>query len=123
MGSTLLIATILDDQLVSAHVGDSRLYCYQDGKLSRLTRDHTVMDACIEAGVVTEHEARLLGFRGSLTRGLACSDGLTDMLDDSTIARVLTRTSANDEAVRELIAEAKQAGGWENISVILATVS
>lgn len=145
MGSTLLIATLCGDQLICAHVGDSRLYACQNGQVRRLTRDHTVMDACIEAGVVNEQEAKLLGFRGSLTRGLggrenvladigqhgvsrgmrilACTDGLTDMLDDADIADLLQRYPANADVVDQLVSEAKKAGGRDNVSVIVATVA
>ncbi len=145
MGSTLLIVASCGEGMVSSHVGDSRLYRYQDGVLKRLTTDHTVIEACIEAGVVSANEARLLGVRGSLTRGLGvredvtvdtnphvassgarillCTDGLTDMIDDDQIKSVLARCNHNADAVSALIDAANQNGGRDNISVILATLA
>lgn len=146
MGSTLVMAAFLPDCVVSAHVGDSRLYRLGEGMLQQLTRDHTMLQELVDGGIMTKTEAASSRFRGLLTRGLGvsatvmpetgvhavragdifmlCSDGLTDMLDDGAIAGVLASTGpASGElaaAAGRLVELANRNGGRDNISVILA---
>ena len=144
MGSTIVAAVFTDDAVVVAHVGDSRLYRCRAGRLELLTRDHTVLQELIDDGMISAEEANQSGARGLLTRGLGvapdveadvgvyallpddlfllCSDGLTDMLLESTIRGVLTSLKSPEEIAEALVEMANANGGRDNISVILARV-
>ncbi|AYH45247.1 PP2C family serine/threonine-protein phosphatase [Azoarcus sp. DN11] len=149
MGSTLVAAVFLADCVVVTHVGDSRMYRLRDAGLEQLTRDHTMLQELLDAGIMTPEEAARSQFRGLLTRGLGvsalvlpdpgthsaragdlfllCSDGLTDMLDDDVITQAL-RPAAGMQAPLEaaadrLVALANERGGRDNISVILARMA
>lgn len=140
MGSTLLVVCPVSGGLVSAHVGDSRLYRFRHGKLLRLTRDHSLLQEYIDEGVFSEEDVRLSAARGVLTRALGvhetvetevgvhelvrddvlllCSDGLTDMLDEQDIAGLLSGDTL-DAAADALVLAANVQGGRDNISVVL----
>ncbi|MBE9608977.1 Stp1/IreP family PP2C-type Ser/Thr phosphatase [Chitinilyticum piscinae] len=145
MGTTLLAAIFYDNHVTVAHVGDSRLYRYRDGVLTQLTRDHSFLQERIDAGLLTAAEARTAPHKNLLTRAvgiapyvdvevqefdvlpddlyLACSDGLTDMLDDDSIGRLLGMLGVDlDLAARNLIDQANVMGGRDNISVLLTRV-
>jgi len=141
MGTTLTAVYVGEEEVAVAHVGDSRAYCLRDGQLIRLTDDHSLVDELIRQGRLTPEEAvehpqrsvitRALGIEGSVDvdtrsfRGLAgdiyllCSDGLTTMVPEPRIVELLQanpRLAASGEA---LIAAANDAGGRDNITVIL----
>ncbi len=142
MGSTVVVAAFVDASVVSAHVGDSRLYRLRDARLERLTRDHTVLQEQIDGGVITVEDARWSPSRGLLTRALGvdrtvipdiavhaaqagdvfllCSDGLTDMLDDVEIEHLLGRPGDPAEIARQLVDCANASGGRDNVTVIVA---
>lgn len=144
MGSTIVAALFVDFSIVCAHLGDSRMYCMRGatGMLELLTRDHTVLQEEIDAGIISLDEALMTGARGPLTRGLGvvadaspeithhlvdsgdvfllCSDGLTDMLSCDEIRTVLVNHQKLDEAADALIAAANHRGGRDNVSVLLA---
>jgi protein phosphatase len=145
MGTTIVAGWLIGKQLAIAHVGDSRMYLWRGRQLQRLTRDHSEIESLIEAGHSREL-AEKIGRRNRITRALGadgyasadmavqtlqvsdlillCSDGLSDMLGDGTIARLLdecTNASLIDCA-QTLIDEANRAGGRDNISVVLARV-
>jgi protein phosphatase len=145
MGTTLVIALFYDDQLTIAHVGDSRAYRLRGGRLEQLTRDHTLMQELVERGFYTPEEARESLNRNIVTRALGieeavqvdlqedialpgdlyllCSDGLNDMVDDQTIGFTLSKFGDNlEEAARQLIEQANERGGSDNISVVLVKV-
>ncbi|MBS1679966.1 MAG: Stp1/IreP family PP2C-type Ser/Thr phosphatase [Actinobacteria bacterium] len=142
MGTTTT-AAILDegaDEVAIGHVGDSRAYRLRRGKLERLTRDHSLVEEMRRKGQLTEAQAEDHPQRSIITRSvgpepevevdlqtvpaqagdvfLLCSDGLTTMLDDDHIERLLTRATSMPNAVRALVDEANRAGGRDNISVI-----
>jgi PPM family protein phosphatase len=142
MGTTTT-AAILDeagDEVAIGHVGDSRAYRLRRGKLERLTRDHSLVEEMRRKGQLTEAQAEDHPQRSIITRALGpepevevdlqtvpaqagdvfliCSDGLTTMLDDEHIERLLGRATSMPNAVRALIDEANRAGGRDNISVI-----
>lgn len=141
MGTTIIAAALLPGRLMLAHLGDSRAYGWRDGRLLRLTRDHTWLQEEIDAGRIQDHEARQSGLGHLLThalgvtpqiepdfnewplqagdRVLLCSDGLTDMLDDEAIARLFSRTGPLPVLLTALIAAANEAGGHDNISAVL----
>jgi len=142
MGTTTT-AAIVDPaagEVAIGHVGDSRAYRFRAGKLERLTRDHSLVEEMRRKGQLTEAQAEDHPQRSIITRALGpepevevdvqtvpalpgdvfliCSDGLTTMLDDDHVARLLTRASSMDAAVRALVDEANRAGGRDNITVI-----
>ena len=145
MGTTLVIVVIGAGFLFHAHIGDSRLYRFRDGKLCQLTQDHTMLQDMVSQGVFTSvAEAREAGVPGNvLTRALGtskvpklssaiavqeegdlyllCSDGLTDMLSDEEILAQLEVGSKDlDWLGKQLMTLACAAGGRDNISIILA---
>jgi PPM family protein phosphatase len=142
MGTTTT-AAILDesaDEVAIGHVGDSRAYRLRRGKLERLTRDHSLVEEMRRKGQLTEAQAEDHPQRSIITRSvgpepevevdlqtvpaqagdvfLLCSDGLTTMLDEEHIERLLIRATSMPNAVRALVDEANRAGGRDNISVI-----
>jgi protein phosphatase len=139
MGTTLSVALSLADNLIVAHVGDSPVCLFREGRLHRLTRDHTVAqdlaainpaDAARFKHILTRSiGSREIGAepdvaRHRLTDGdrlLLCSDGLTDLVDDDTIGRELGRGTSSAEACRALTDLALERGGRDNITVIVAT--
>lgn len=142
MGATLVAAVLDRRHLVHVHVGDSRLYRLRRGVLTCLTRDHTVLQEQIDAGMIDASEAGTLSYRGLLTRGvgvaeevvpdigvhplqagdrfLLCSDGLTDMLVEAEIAGLLSGALEPEEAAQALVEAAIAHGGRDNVSVIIA---
>jgi protein phosphatase len=146
MGTTLTVAYSFCSDLFVAHVGDSRAYLFRQGRLHQLTRDQTLAQELADRGeippeAVARHrfkhvltnvlggrsdrlETQILQFRlANLDRLLLCSDGLTDMVDDASIAEVLRRTEDSNGACRELVDLALAAGGRDNITVLLAGYS
>jgi protein phosphatase len=142
MGTTLVAAICRPRQIWVAHIGDSRAYLHATGKLSRLTEDHTLASYLVKSGEITESQARVHPMRNMLDRSLGnwsqpspeirrlpwkqgdclllCSDGLHSMVDDARIERVLALRGASPaEACQTLIHLANQAGGLDNISVIV----
>jgi protein phosphatase len=145
MATTVVVAWLLGDRLWVAHTGDSRLYRLRDGELAQVTRDHSFSQELLDAGIVSEDEARLLPARNLVTRALGagaeieaevrdydlragdlmllCSDGLTEMVEDGEIERVLKSTLPDiTEAARRLVVMANEGGGRDNISVVLVRV-
>ncbi len=141
-GTTLLCALILGDQAYIANVGDSRAYLVSPAGCSQITRDHSLVDIMVEMGQMTVEEAvhhpqrnvlyRAVGQRGPLEVDtffchippgsvlLLCSDGLWEMVSEEEIARVVTTSPSLQEACEVLVEKANQAGGKDNISVMLA---
>ncbi len=142
MGTTIT-AAIVDpeaEEVAIGHVGDSRAYRLRAGKLERLTRDHSLVEEMRRKGQITEAQAEDHPQRSIITRALGpepevevdlqtvpalagdlfllCSDGLTTMLGDEQIARVLARATSISAAVRALVDEANRAGGRDNITVV-----
>ncbi len=142
MGSTLVMLWLIKDGQASyAHVGDSRLYLFRKGKLRQLTRDHSVVEEQLRAGLISSEQARAHNLRHVLTQAigvhqplqleagevalesgdllLLCSDGLTDPLEDKAIAEILKGTSDLAAVSRKLVDAANRAGGDDNVTVIL----
>ena len=141
MGTTLVVAVFRDNRVLLGHVGDSRCYRLREGKLQQITRDHSLLQEQIDAGLITPEQAAFSANKNLVTRAvgvedtvllethqhdvqagdvfLLCSDGLSDMLDDDGIAEVLQRHESLEEGTRALIEAANEAGGKDNISVIL----
>ena len=145
MATTLVVAWFLGERLWIAHTGDSRLYRFRTGQLEQLTRDHSFSQELLDAGMVTEEEARLLPAKNLVTRALGaaadiepeiqdvdvrpgdllmlCSDGLTEMVGTYEIAGLLSiGEDDTHETARRLIDLANESGGRDNISVVLVQV-
>lgn len=143
MGTTLTVAANIGDQLVIGHIGDSRAYLLRAGSLSQITRDHTLAQALIEAGVAGRDEPATRSMRHVLTAALGslspkakpemhrmqikpgdqlllCTDGLTEMVDDKTIASILQNTDSADRACEDLVTVALASGGLDNVTVVVA---
>jgi PPM family protein phosphatase len=147
MGTTLVAALVQHGRCIVGHLGDSRAYRFRDGRLQRLTADHSVVQELIEAGVLSEADARHAPNRHLVTRAigidgdadcdlhvgrmlagdflLLCSDGLTDLLDDEAIAahcttamRARRRAKALGRLVDDLVAAALAGGGTDNVTVV-----
>jgi serine/threonine protein phosphatase PrpC len=142
MGTTLVLVAVAGGQLVVGHVGDSRIYRLRGGQLQRLTRDHSLLQEQLDAGLITPAQAARSVNRNLVTRALGveaevvleardhslepddllllCSDGLTDMVDDEGICDLLCHTHASLQAAcHSLVDAANAAGGRDNISVVL----
>lgn len=142
MGTTLVIAVLIEDQLTVAHIGDSRLYRLRAGRLEQLTRDHSWLDEQLASGTLTAEQAENSRFKNVITRGLGieptveaeihdhaveagdlyllCSDGLTDMIDDGSLEQLLNGSGNTlDATATQLVEIANDNGGRDNISVIL----
>jgi protein phosphatase len=144
MGTTLTAAYLDASRLAIAHVGDSRAYLFRDGELTRLTQDHSLVDELVRQGKLTEEQAAEHPQRSIITRALGpepdvdvdtwtypvhggdvvllCSDGLTSMVSEERIKEILQSSSSLDEAGNRLIDEANEAGGRDNITVVLFRV-
>jgi protein phosphatase len=146
MATTLTLAHSVNDTLFVAHVGDSRAYLYREGNLHQLTRDHTLVEDLVRGGAVKVEQAALHPFRHIVTSSvggssqqvridlhrlqlqagdtlLLCSDGLTEMVNPQEIRQVL-RGDGNPELwCQELIKCANEAGGKDNITVVIARYS
>jgi PPM family protein phosphatase len=143
MGTTLTAAYSVGADLFIIHLGDSRAYLYRKGELRRLTRDHTVAQAMADAGYIAPEEVRHHNKRNVLTNFLGghhgnvkadvrwlrvtdgdllllCSDGLHDMVDDASIARILGEHELPRDAAQSLLNEALERGGKDNVTVIVA---
>jgi protein phosphatase len=142
LGSTVTAALAIGDQAFIANVGDSRTYLFRDGKIERVTQDHSLVERLVEAGQIDREDVythpnrnliyRSLGaghaevevdiFTEQMRRGdvlLLCSDGLWDMVRDHEIAQVLADVSDPAEACDRLVELANDYGGEDNITVIL----
>ena len=142
MGTTLVGAMIDDSRVCVGHVGDSRAYLVRDGQITQLTSDHSWVNEQVKLGFLTKTDAKRHPFRNVVTRALGskedvtvdlteqrlepgdiillCSDGLNTMLDDEVIAAtVADRAEDLDAAARALIEKANEAGGEDNVTVVL----
>jgi protein phosphatase len=143
MATTLTVAGILENDLVLGHVGDSRGYLLRGTLFRQLTTDHTMAQALIDAGVATSDDPAPRSMRHVLTAAigslddrilpqvqrfrllagdqlLLCTDGLTEMVDDEIIARVLREAKSAQNACQSLVDLALAAGGTDNITITLA---
>jgi protein phosphatase len=140
MGTTLTGAYTVGPEAFVAHVGDSRAYLFHDGRLSQLTRDHTLAQECLDVGmpvasrswhhVLTnylggpEQEVRVEFHHVRLADGdqlLLCTDGLTDLVRDEEVAGILGRHAQPQEAAQALVDRALERGGKDNVTVVLAS--
>ncbi len=141
MATTAAVVLFGPTHPVIAHVGDSRIYLFRKGRLSQLTHDHSWVSEQVRAGVITAADARVHPWRNVVTRALAggenpdvdvaevdvedgdvlliCSDGLSSVVPSDTVQSLLTKSGTIEEACQSLIAAANEAGGPDNITVVL----
>ena len=141
MGTTVVAATVQENYLYVANVGDSRLYLI-DQEIEQITRDHSLVEEMIRVGELQRKDAKSHPDRNIITRAvgvrtpvkidffdiklepgdviLLCSDGLTNMVEDEDILRIVKKSSSLKEAAQRLVTEANKNGGKDNISVVLA---
>jgi serine/threonine protein phosphatase PrpC len=141
MGTTVTAAYVGESEVVVAHVGDSRAYLWRNGDLIRLTKDHSLVGELVARGKLTEEQAEAHPQRSVITRALGpepnvqvdvdvftagagdvfllCSDGLTSMVNEAKLKPILAGAESLEQAGRALIAAANEAGGRDNITVIL----
>lgn len=145
MGTTLTLALFREDRISIAHVGDSRLYRLRYDRLEQLTRDHSLLQGQVAAGLIDSGDAKLSHNRNLVTRALGkeetvevdvreedvlpgdiyllCSDGLNDMVEDADIELALCELRANLPLAANLLVQmANDNGGHDNVSVVLARV-
>ncbi len=144
MGCTAELIAFHHRMFVLGHVGDSRTYLYRKRKLEQITRDHSLVQDQIDLGFLTEHTAKKSPYRNIVLRAvgvqepfsldvieeecmrgdvfLLCTDGLTDMVEDYEIKKVLSLRLKLHEKVEHLISLANSAGGKDNITVALCEV-
>ncbi len=140
MGATLVIAAVEPDEAYIANVGDSRAYAYRNHELMQITKDHSVVEEMLANGSITPEEARVHPQRNIITRAigtdpivepdifeydylagdtlLLCSDGLSGMVDDGEIKKILEENKNAKQTVSALIEAAKEQGGQDNITVL-----
>lgn len=141
MGTTFVVATVIDGQAYIMNVGDSRLY-YYNGTLKQITMDHSLVEELVRAGELSPLESRnhpqkniitrAVGVSDTLTpdffkiqmekgsRILLCSDGLSNMVDDEDLSEILSKEDSEEELAGRCIDEALFYGGVDNIAVVIA---
>ncbi|MEP6968972.1 MAG: Stp1/IreP family PP2C-type Ser/Thr phosphatase [Betaproteobacteria bacterium] len=141
MGTTLVVAVFHESTLILGHIGDSRCYRVRDGAMVQITKDHSLLQEQIDAGLITPEQAVGSSIKNLVTRALGvedavmmevnehkvepgdcylmCSDGLSDMVDDGEIASILGGPVPMDQKADILVAVANEHGGRDNISVLL----
>lgn len=145
MGTTLVVALFYDNRVSVGHIGDSRMYRLRGESLDQITRDHSLLQEQIDAGMITKEQARLSQNKNLVTRAvgidpeveseiksyevqpgdvyLLCSDGLNDMVVDEDIRLTLLTLQSNlSLAAAQLVQMANDNGGRDNVSVILVKV-
>ncbi len=142
MGTTLVVGVFQEEKLTLGHIGDSRCYRLRAGEFAQITRDHSLLQEQIDAGLITPEQAATSMNKNLVTRALGvedavqlevnehkveagdlylmCSDGLSDMVEDAGIAEVLNSGASLDDMATQLIDKANANGGRDNISVLLA---
>jgi serine/threonine protein phosphatase PrpC len=144
MGTTLVVGVFKDDKLVLGHIGDSRCYRLRAGLLEQITKDHSLLQEQMDAGLITPEQAATSPIKNLVTRALGvdesvllevnehlvqagdlylmCSDGLSDMIDDDLIDKIVTSELELEQKATQLIDQANENGGRDNISVLLVEV-
>lgn len=144
MGTTMVAAAVREDKVYVAYVGDSRAYLFRKRELYPLTTDHSYVMELVKSGNITKEEAAMHPKRNVITRAigirenvetdtniqtlkkgdilLLCSDGLSGMLKDEEMAKILNKRTNLEKKAAVLVAEANKKGGHDNISLILVEI-
>ena len=143
MGTTFTAVWMGDGEAYLAHVGDSRAYLLRDGRLSRVSRDHTLVEELVAHGHLTREQAKTYPHRNYITRALGvdasvqpdilrldwlegdvwllCSDGLTNEVEEKDIERVLAGAGAYDDKLGRIVRMALEHGGRDNVTGVIVT--
>ena len=141
MGTTLVVGVFQAGRLMLGHIGDSRCYRLRGSEFQQITKDHSLLQEQIDAGLITPEQALTSSNKNLVTRALGvedavlldvtehrveegdvymmCSDGLSDMARDAALADIMLTNASLDQKARQLIAAANEGGGRDNISVVL----
>lgn len=144
MGTTLVMGVFKEDRLLVGHIGDSRCYRVRDGVMTQITKDHSLLQEQIDAGLISPEQAASSTIKNLVTRALGvdesvvleinehlvaigdtylmCSDGLSDMVDDAGIAKIALSDVDLEQKVTQLIDVANHNGGRDNISVLMVEI-
>jgi protein phosphatase len=144
MGTTLVVAVFRDDKLMVGHIGDSRCYRARKGEFEQITKDHSLLQEQLDAGLITKEQSVNSSIKNLVTRALGveevvllevneyavevgdtyllCSDGLSDMAADSSIAKIVSSGADLTQKADSLIQLANHHGGRDNISIVLVEV-
>ena len=144
MGTTLTTLLLKHKQAVLANIGDSRAYLLRDGTFKQLTTDHSLVAEYVASGLMSSKESKTSEYRHVITRALGiaetaeadytehplqqddrlllCTDGLTEMVADAEISKILAGSSPR-EAVQKLIAAANKAGGVDNVTAVVVWIT
>ena len=142
MGTTIVVAVVIEDKLLVANVGDSRAYLYRNYQMKQLTEDHTLVNELLKSGEISEEEAKHHPQRNIVTQSLGitlnvqidfvrvslknqdiillCSDGLTNMVEDQYLKEILGNYSGAASQAEKAVSAANEAGGRDNITVAIA---
>jgi protein phosphatase len=146
MGTTMTVAYVADGEVTIGHVGDSRAYLFREDRLEQVTEDHSLVAELVRSGKLSPEEAETHPQRSVITRALGtepdvdvdtfsvrtqpgdlfllCSDGLTSMVDDETILRLVEKHRGDlDAAARALVQAANRGGGEDNITVVFFEIA
>lgn len=143
MGTTVVVATIVDDTLHVGNIGDSRLYVIRD-RIEQITQDHSLVETMVRTGELMPEDARFHPNKNIITRALGtnedvkadffevklekadtillCSDGLSNMVEDREIERIVKETQDVEKASETLVELANQNGGTDNIAIVMIQV-
>ncbi|MBR4733101.1 MAG: Stp1/IreP family PP2C-type Ser/Thr phosphatase [Lachnospiraceae bacterium] len=144
MGTTVVAATILDGKLLAMNVGDSRLYLISDGEIRQITMDHSLVEEMVRKGILAKEKARNHPKKNIITRAvgvaptvepdffevdlkagdriLMCSDGLSNMLEDEELQKIVDSVGSLEDKAKFLVDAANVNGGKDNVSVILIEI-
>jgi PPM family protein phosphatase len=144
MGCTAELLTFEDRSYLVGHVGDSRTYLLRNGKLRRITKDHSIIQDQLDKGFITPEQAKTHSLRNVITRAvgvhetlavdlirgrgmagdlfLLCSDGLSDMVEEDKIAEILSLSLSLEEKAGMLVESANSAGGKDNVTAALCLI-
>ncbi|MES2363080.1 MAG: Stp1/IreP family PP2C-type Ser/Thr phosphatase [Pseudomonadota bacterium] len=141
MGTTLVVGVFQDGRLMLGHIGDSRCYRLRGTEFQQITKDHSLLQEQIDAGLITPEQALTSLNKNLVTRALGvedtvmlevnehrvevgdvylmCSDGLSDMINDAVISGIMQGNASLEQRAKQLVVAANEAGGRDNISVLL----
>ncbi len=142
MGTTLVAALILPDEVFVINVGDSRCYLNDEKMIQQITLDHSLVQVLVERGEITQEEARVHPKKNLITRALGvdprvisdiyrfklgqndwlllCSDGLTNVLTDEALRAEIIASARTEECCRQLLAKTLELGAPDNVTIVLA---